>query len=839
MGSFDLHYSGTKQICFSCKRRDFHPSLHFYILVPRMKKIRFLLVLGLNSALVIALNTRIGILPPIGKFLDPFAGFWQNSEGQSSPYEEIVTVPGLEKSARVFYDERRVPHIFAESETDLYFLQGYITARERLFQMQLQAFAASGRLSEMFGEIAFETDRLARRRGMAWAAERSVAALNSNEKMMGIIQAYSNGVNAWLENMSIRQIPLEFKMLDLKPESWSPLKTLALLKYMSNMLTGKSWDFGFTNSLAILGPDEFKRLFPRQPDSQDVIVPPPYDTVETLTTIDTPEFFQPVTGVGALIQPEIDASLGSNNWAVSGTKTKSGKPILCNDPHLALNLPSIWFEMQLHGPGINVYGVALCGAPGIITGFNQNIAWGVTNASRDVQDWYRIEFRDSSMSEYEFDGKWVKTEMRTETILVRGGQAVMDTVLYTLHGPVVYDSRFSDPGKPINLAMRWTAHDESNESMTFYGLNRAKNHDDYREAISHFLSPGQNFVFASSNGDIAITHQGRFPVRWPWQGWFIMDGSDPKHLWQGWIPNDDNPHILNPERGFVSSANQAPVTITYSYDVSGWYENFRNRRINEQLNGATGITPEDMMQLQNDNFSWTASMTAPLLLSNLDTGNIPEKGMKYYDAMRQWNYYFEPERIAPSLFELWSKETYRRIWADDLPDGEWPSVHHTLELLKSDSTFKYSDDKSTPGNVETFSDLVNASFQYAVDSLERMSVQSYDGVHWTDLKGTFLQHLMRVEPFNRRNIRNGGGANIVNATGQRNGPSWRMIVELGDVPRAWGIIPGGQSGNPGSPFYDNQVSTWVAGEYYELIYLISPDALPAGKWEKQILEPGE
>ncbi|MEN9525856.1 MAG: hypothetical protein RLZZ256_1240, partial [Bacteroidota bacterium] len=232
-----------------------------------------------------------------------------------------------------------------------------------------------------------------------------------------------------------------------------------------------------------------------------------------------------------------DPSNGSNNWVLAGSKTRSGAPILCNDPHLELSLPSIWYEMQLQGPNSNVYGVSLPGSPYVIIGFNDSIAWGVTNSQRDVKDYYRIKFKDDSRTEYWFDGQWRKSKIRIEAIEVKGKGTIYDTVAYTIMGPVMFDASFTDTlAKGENLAVRWTGHDASNEGRTFYQLNRAKNYDEYEAAIQHFACPGQNFVFASKTGDIAIWQQGKFPARWPDQGLYIMPGEDSTFFWQGYIP---------------------------------------------------------------------------------------------------------------------------------------------------------------------------------------------------------------------------------------------------------------------------------------------------------------
>ena len=330
---------------------------------------------------------------------------------------------------------------------------------------------------------------------------------------------------------------------------------------------------------------------------------------------------------------------GSNNWVVAGIKTQSGSPILCNDPHLDLSLPSIWFEQQLSTPTSDAYGVSLPGSPFIIIGFNDSIAWGVTNAQRDVKDYYEIKFKDDSKKEYWFNGQWQKTIIHSEEIKVRGGETVYDSVAYTVFGPVMFDKSFSNSSIKINkpLAVRWTAHDGSNEGMTFYKLNHAKNYDDYVEAIKTFDCPGQNFVFASKTGDIALWQQGKFPARWEGQGLYIMPGEDESYQWQGFIPQHENPHAKNPERGFLESANQRPADSAYHYFIPGSYITPRAVALEHFLSSMDNITTEDMMKLQNNYFSTLAEDGRPVLLKYVKENELSGDAKKYLDIVKNWN----------------------------------------------------------------------------------------------------------------------------------------------------------------------------------------------------------
>ncbi|MBS1656273.1 MAG: penicillin acylase family protein, partial [Bacteroidetes bacterium] len=425
------------------------------------------------------------------------------------------------------------------------------------------------------------------------------------------------------------------------------------------LASGTENDLAATNAKAIFTPAQLKMIYPQVPDSLEPIVPK--------GTAFAPPAIIPVKPAGAdsaylgihdtVTAKEIskpDKNNGSNNWVVAGSKTQSGKPILCNDPHLELSLPSIWYEMQLKTPTSNVYGVSLPGSPFVIIGFNDSIAWGVTNAQRDVKDYYEIKFKDDRRREYWFNGKWEEAVLRPEEIKVRGGETVYDTVRYTKFGPVMFDETFSnDYSNKRNLAVRWVAHDPSNEAITFFKLNRANNYDDYANAIKTFDCPGQNFVFASQTGDIAIWQQGKFPARWDRQGLYIMPGTDSSYMWQGFIPQAENPHSKNPERGFLESANQRPVDSTYPYFIPGMYITPRAVTITHKLQGMTGITPADMMKLQNDYFNSLAEDARGILLGYIREGDLNDTEKKYLDIFRNWDLEAGPASKGQTIYQCW------------------------------------------------------------------------------------------------------------------------------------------------------------------------------------------
>lgn len=793
--------------------------------------LRWILLLIATLALWWVFAHKTGPLPPLGHFFSPFEGFWQNAEDISAKSNSSLKIAGLKSEASVTYDDRMVPHVFAENEEDLYFLQGYVTASQRLWQMDMQVRVAEGRLSEVIGEKLLEKDKEARRIGLKLGAQRSLAFMNLDPKSKMIAERYAAGVNAWITSLEPKDYPLEYKLLDFKPEAWSPFKTVLLLKYMANMLTGYEHDFENTNAVKLLGYNVFDQLTPDFPDSLiDPIIP--IGTVFPMPSVlpDSQQIsFRPKTNeVAALAYPfdRPEADYGSNNWAVSGKMTQNGKPILCNDPHLGLNLPSIWFEIQLHTPEMNVYGASIPGAPCIISGFNDSIAWGITNAAMDVKDWYTIEFRDSKRKEYLYDGSWKPTTYVVESFYVRGKGIVYDTIIHTEHGPVAFDKTFNHGVETENRALRWTAHDPSNEMLTFYNLNKGSNYSDYTSAIAHYRCPGQNFVFASSAGDIAIWQQGKFVNRMPEQGRFVMDGTTSTTKWRGYIPQAHNPHTLNPERGWVSSANQHPTDSTYPYYYTGIYEYFRNRRINDRLavltNSKTMVKMQDMMDLQNDNYNLYASEILPLMLSLLNDNEIRSNEREGLAELKGWTFLNDPELRAPVYFETWWKKLHSRIW-DEFEDDKRllhaPGFFHTIRYLKRFPDGELIDDHTTKED-ESLAQLVNATFHTSVEEVQKWEKDHPKEVlTWANFKHTTVTHLSQQLAFSVENVQNGGNAGIVNATSEKKGPSWRMVVSPGSAGEAWGIYPGGQSGNPGSKYYANFIEDWGKGKYYNLLLL--------------------
>jgi len=790
-----------------------------------MRILPLIISTAITAGLVVSLNTKLLLPAPLGKLLSPQHGIWQNAESRNADFNADLQFPQLKGKVEVYLDDRLVPHVFAENESDVFFAQGFLHAKFRLWQMELQTHAAAGRLTEIVGNLALKHDREFRRLGMVFAAEASLKEMEADPLTKLSCDAYTAGVNAYIATLTESNLPVEYKLLGYQPEKWTNLKSALFLKNMSENLAGGEDDFEMTNARSFFTKEDFAKLYPLRQDSLDPIIPKGtvYNSPSIALTIpaDADSLYFNNKEITVTREEKPDKSNGSNNWAVSGAKTKSGAPILCNDPHLGLSLPSLWFEMQLSTPTYNVYGATFPGAPGVIIGYNDNVAWGVTNGGRDVRDYYEIKFKDDSRKEYWFDSAWKKTEFRVEAFNVKDSATYYDTVAYTVFGPVMYDKSFSG-GRASNgryFAVRWKAHDHSNELKAFLQLDQAKNYDDYLSAVSNMKTPGQNFAFASKTGDIAIRTQGSWPAKWKGQGDFIMPGTDSRYMWQGMIPFDETPFQYNPERNFVSSANQDPADSTYPYYLGRGYPIFRGIIINRNLQAMNNITPQDMMALQTNNYNVFAEMVMPLFLNNIPSIGLNETESKYLNLLKSWDFNNSPDSKAATVFSLLWSNFDKAVFDDEFKNAPDVILHpfesNLLQGILHDSAYKYLDNIETQ-QTETLADDATQAFKNSLADIKKL--ESQGRLEWSKFKSTHINHLfgLKLKPFNRVNIPVGGGTHSINATKSDHGPSWRMIVSLTPQSEAYGVYPGGQSGNPGSRFYDNFIDKWAAGEYYPL-----------------------
>jgi len=779
-----------------------------------MRALRIIPLL-LTILLVYLLDTYHAGLPAFGKLLDPVNGCMANAEKNNKDFNADIQQAALHGKVTVWLDERMVPHIHATDDHDLYYVEGYIHACNRLWQMDMETRAAAGRVSEVVGSKALKFDRGQRRKGMVYGAEHSLQALEADPRSKAMMDAYTAGINDYIGSLKgYKDYPFEYKLIGFAPEQWTNIKSCLLLKYMADDLTGYTEDIPLTYLRSLLPADEFNLLFPEKIEESTPVIPKG-------TVFDKPSLSTPLVPNDSLwgsitnadVEEKRNEGKGSNNWAVSGSRTQSGAPILCNDPHLGLNLPSLWYEIQLQTPDMNVYGVSLPGAPGIVIGFNDSLAWGFTNNYRDVKDFYEIKEVENDKNKYWFNGKQIAYEKKYEHIGVKGQDDYIDTVDYTVHGPVIYDARFPWPGgikKP--LAVTWMAHKATNELLAIYLLNRAKDYPEFVDAIMNFQCPAQNMVYADRAGNIAMWGQGQFVNKWKEQGRFVMNGADSSTLWGDLIPMRENPHVLNPEQGYLSSANQSVTDSTYPYWYNGYFYELRAWRINDRLSKLPHANIDDMKALQQDTYSILAANTLPIMLAAV---SVPDNAAKkYIDSLKNWDYYLLPESIAATVYQVWWENYYADKWKDkfkNVPNDLWPLPERTMQLMMTTNLVRENNPNATEQDL-----LINKSFKQTVDSIAKIAAGKME---WYKQKNTTIQHLAKLPALSFSNLKIGGWGNTVNAAKSNHGPSWRMIVQMGKEIEAYGVYPGGQSGNPGSKYYADFLDSWVEGKYYRLQFL--------------------
>jgi penicillin amidase len=786
-----------------------------------MKKLLLPAILfsGWMAMLNADLPVKGNFLPALGRFLSPFQGVWQSVTPDTTSYH----LQGMiRKPVRILFDDRDVPHIYAGNLEDALYAQGYLHASNRLFSMDISTRSAAGQLSEIIGTRTLAIDRKQRERGFLWSAEIKAKSWENDQQKKSLFDAYIQGVNDYVHSLDYKDWPLEYKILSHAPVEWSYNHCALMLTNMAISLSLGEDDLEYTTAKAKLTPEEFAFLFPDHNPKESPVIPSEkkWDFEAVRQNMPAPSNFQEMEGSDKDSRKE-DLN-GSNNWAIASRKTRNGFPILANDPHLSLTLPNIWYEVEIHTPDMDVHGVSLPGLPLIVIGFNEHIAWGSTNSGQDVLDWFNITWKDSIRHEYMLDGKFVSAALRPEYIKVRGAAPVMDTIRYTHWGPVTHTDEHKD------MAMKWIGHQKTpiNDLDYLLKINKAKNLTEYRDAVAAFQYPAQNKIFASTQGDIAISVAGIMPLRPSGLGETVTNGDRKANDWQQFIPFAHAPFVVNPARGFVASANQVPADETYPYPLLGkrYFEDYRNRVINSILDTAQAVTIEDMKQMQQNNYNLQAAELLPLLLKALNEGAcLSETDKKWYEEIKNWNYECHRDSLSPVLYDLWYQEFEKMTW-DELENlgVMLPEEWRVIEIVRDHPDHKYFDELLTKDKVETVQDIACASFRAMVNAYQNLHED--EAKDWGHYKHSHIPHLARFPGFGVDFINASGGKHIVNAMSKTQGPSWRMIVELSQPPKAWVNYPGGQSGDPASPHYKDMLEHYFDGQYFEVTLKNDPSS---------------
>jgi penicillin G amidase len=793
-----------------------------------------------------------GVVPPLGGLLDPMHGAWAAARFAGLPEEALGRIENLQAAVEVRYDRRGVPHIFASSIEDATRALGYVVARDRLFQMDLQTHAASGRLTEWAGGRALETDQEVRRIGLPRAAERALAALAPSSVERRVIDAYADGVNAYIAELKPDRWPIEYRILGVRPIPWEPINSLHLFNYMGRILALLDDEKTRFEVAALVGDSAAAALFPIDAPIQEPIqpngegaprfalphLPPPGPSNPAAASLVShlPRFHDVLA---TRADGEERRSFASNNWAVAPRRTRDGMALLAGDPHLELTLPSLWYEAHLVVPGvIDAYGVTIPGAPGIILGFNRHLGWSFTNTGADVLDFYRETVDDSTRpARYMLDGSWRVLERRLETYRDKRGQVVgEDTLLFSHRGPLFHDERGW-------TSMRWTVLEPDVNLRAFVDAPRATNAREFLDTMARFFgAPAQNIIVADRSGSIAIRSTGRYPLRPDdGSGVKIRDGSTSASDWRGYWPVEKYPQSFDPPQGYLASANQQPIDPKQAPAYLGYeaaYDPWRALQINRLLRADSAVTVDAMRRYQTDPGSVRAERFAPYFVAAARAKGAGGGSSRLDSALTMlaaWDRRYTRESDASVLFEASMRQVPGRLWDELVPNGGEPRRVATpssaiLLALMQDSASLWWDDRRTGERHEDRDEILAASLEAAYDSLtRRYGARSSGAWQWGRAQAVRVPHLLRLPGFAAPPVAIQGGPGTLNpAAPVGYGPSWRMVVELGPVVRAWGTYPGGQSGNPASPRYMDRLSLWADGQLDTLFVPTDTNAIQAG-----------
>ncbi len=783
----------------------------------------------------------VGLLVAVVAFAVVVIGwFYWRSHACLPQLDGEIRVAGLAAPVEVLRDARGVPHLRAQSLHDLAFAQGYVTAQDRLWQMDLNRRLAMGELAEVFGRRLLRPDIENRTLGFPEVARQAVQDLSPEERQA--FSGYAAGVNAFIASHQDR-LPIEFVLLRYRPRPWTMADSFGVALNMWKALN-TSWqeDLMRERLRAKVPPALYADLLPDhaaldRPVAEALPAPPKSRQHTALPP--WPDLRQLDPTLAALLEPSQNplAGLGSNDWVVSGAHTASGKPLLANDPHLGHSVPSIWYMVGLKSPELNVTGVTFPGLPLVIIGHNPRIAWGVTNTGPDVQDFYVETFNPQNPNQYLHNGQWENAEVREETIKVRREPDYPLTVKVTRHGPI-----FSHEGNR-NLALCWTGLQPHALRDPFLDIDRAQNWTEFTQALRNFTSPEQNFVYADVDGDIGYYAAAWVPIRRTGDGSIPVPGATDEYDWTGYIPFEDLPHSYNPSSGIIATANSRVVPDGYPYFIThAWAEPYRTARIFQLLEAKNGLTVDDMLRIQMDIVSLEDEWLARKLVAAAAAVPPASPDAQFaIEQLRAWDGAARVDSAATLVCEVTRPELLERIVKPQLgaetADYHWPMSSIFLENVIDQNLTRWL----PPGDAD-FNHTLMASLEAGVARIPEV-VGSHDHAAWQwgktipltfhhrlSLGLPILGRLFDVGPFPQQ-----GMGTTVKATTPFSGPSMRMVADLGDLERSVQNITLGESGQLSSPYYRDQFDAWYKG--YSFPMLFSDQAVREGAVHKLALNP--
>ena len=810
------------------------------------------------------------------------------------PTSQITSkLPGLRANVEVVRDTYGIPHIYATSSEDAYFALGYLHATDRLFQMELFRRRASGTLAEIFGRKVLDDDIMVRQLGIRSTTAAAWESPQLETKIKLEVAAYCAGVNARLHEFLPDNLPAPFKALGVAPAEWTPVDALVFPKYMGWDQSGTDTDVWMGMLIEKLGLATVEELFPLDRPYEIPTIPSLAPPLPGLAQI---QHAAPSTYLLGLLRPpfrlddhdlkfEIQDStfaaaptfppgfveaarelrrhfvsgrmgsrfaLGSNNWVIDGKRSPTGMPMLANDPHLGLSLPSIWYAAHLVAPGLNVMGVTFAGSPYVIIGHNDRVAWGLTNMQADCVDYFIEKMDAQHPHQFFYKGEWRDTARRVEEVRIRGEEPLRLEIESTLHGPLVTTHG-------ARLALDWTGLTPTLDIMALAHFNTARGLADFQAALKYFRVPPLNIVYADADGNIAMFPHGALPLRKRGNGRWPVDGSSGDYDWAGTIPDDQLPAAINPPQHYLASANGRPAPVGYPYYLGWmWDPSYRTRRIHQLLRAHDRITVEDMEAFQTDARDSAAEAFVPVLVAAYDRkpfGGAPVRAA--IEELRRWDFVTAPESIATTIWSAWFKNFREAVWQDKFDaagverwPGGWgfagsnerqPELEVLEFLTRENPDSPWFDDMRTPQK-ETRDDILARSFVATVEQLVKERGPDMRKWNWGTTNVLRLHSLLEQPALER-----GGmpvrGDEFTLCPGDDGGPvtggaSWRMVVDFAHPERTFGVYPGGQSEDPTSPHYDDQVKAWAEGKYLPVAFYSDAKQLAPGKVESiQHLEP--
>lgn len=742
--------------------------------------------------------------------------------------EGDIKLPGINNTIEIIRDQWGIPHIYATNIHDVLFAQGFVHAQDRLWQMDLTRRAAQGRLSEFIGKEALEVDRMSRTLGFKRVAEKDLNLYNVEQ--LALVDSYCKGINAYLRHKSFKK-PIEFTLVKLKPTKFEIIDVLSISRLLTSQMTWGWYDeLVRAKLLAIVGEKGMQEL--DNTYLQNTITLPKgieYNALNIDDKFKSPDNFTPKIS-------------GSNAWTISGDKTTTGQPYLCNDPHLAITNPNIWYEIHLNCPELKVTGVSIPGTPLVPIGHNENISWGITLAFTDLEDLVIEKFTDEHLTSYWYKEEQLKTDIIEEEIIIKGhSKPHIEKVYQTKHGVIVSDILNYTTN---HLALQSMAFQPNRSLWAWYSLNTAKNWGDFKDGVSYLEAPGLNIVYADTQGNIGYYNSGKMPIKTKNSAAIPTPGWTGESDWNDFVPFEQMPHVFNPEKKYVVTCNNKNTPDDYPYFLGDIYMNgYRAERLEQLITAKDKLGMEDFKSMQQDVSSIPGKAFAKHFLSITFENKEIEK---LKSVLEQWDGNLNENSIGGTLYKVTKEKVIRRLYDYLIPDkdlvnellgkGYSPSFgisntflgHNTANLLQ----LLDNDDSWCIQQYGSKEKLLKDGFEDAILYLKERLGKDSQKWQWSNLHQMEMPHALSIQKpldkiFGLGPYPIGGDTdtpfqtypnNVEKFDGEIVTASYRQIIDMGNFDNSLAIAPGGQSGNLASPFYASQVKDWLKGNFHPMCW---------------------